>query len=423
MRLPSEYRDRTAEPFDVVRRNFVANAGDIALYSLAMGFASIVTTIPVYLRHLTDSKLVLGLVPAVVDTGFLLPQLFTAPLVHRLTRKKPLVLVLGLIHRLPFLGFAVVIWGLSDLSNTVKLVAFFGILFWLGASGGLVATPWLEMVAKVVPVDRRGRMFGTGHAVGGLLGIGGGIAARELLVRFPYPQNFAYCFLAAFVCVMASYACLASVVEHDEPSAAHVADGWAYWRNLPAVLRRDKNFVRFLLVTGLANFGAMANGIYAVAGVQRFNLGDEQAGWFTAVLGLGILSNFLWGNVGDRHGHKHTFQIGLVSIIVALGLAAWAPTPAIYRLVFLFLGVGSAALIVSSNTIVAEFGQVAGQRPTYIGLNSTIRAPIIGLAPILGGWLAERVGFSAVFLVSMVPVALGLVGLYFGVEDPRHAQG
>ena len=58
--------------------------------------------------------------------------------------------------------------------------------------------PRLEkMIAKVVPVRRRGLMFGTSNALGGLLGV---VAPRRFIFeRWEYPFTFGISFLLCFL--------------------------------------------------------------------------------------------------------------------------------------------------------------------------------------------------------------------------------
>ena len=51
------------------KRNYVANFVDVAFFSLALAFASLTTIIPLYIRELGASTLLIGLVPALVQTG------------------------------------------------------------------------------------------------------------------------------------------------------------------------------------------------------------------------------------------------------------------------------------------------------------------------------------------------------------------
>jgi len=57
----------------------------------------------------------------------------------------------------------------------------------------------------------------------------------------------------------------------------------------------------------------------------------------------------------------------------------------------------------------------------YIGLGTTAMAPMAFAAPLLGGLLADGVGFRAMFVVALAFALSGLVLLAALVRDPRHA--
>ena len=69
--------------------------------------------------------------------------------------------------------------------------------------------------------------------------------------------------------------------------------------------------------------------------------------------------------------------------------------------------------------LILEFG-TEQQRPAYIGLANSLIAPSAILAPILGGWLADRFNYSSTFLVTAVMGVLTAVIFYGFVRDPRH---
>src|SRR5512136_1241150 len=60
------------------RRNFFANGLDMVSWLLGVSFMSISAIMPVYVRHLTESPLIFGLIPALTDFGWF------APLIGRL---------------------------------------------------------------------------------------------------------------------------------------------------------------------------------------------------------------------------------------------------------------------------------------------------------------------------------------------------
>ena len=142
------------------RRNFFANGMDMVSWLLGMSFMSISAIMPVYVRHLTVSPLIFGLIPALTDFGWFAPQLFLAPYVERLPRKYPWVLALGAIERVPYLVLPLVVIALDTLPQNTAVVLFMILWTWKAFGSGFVATPWQEMLAKVIPVSHRGRFFG-----------------------------------------------------------------------------------------------------------------------------------------------------------------------------------------------------------------------------------------------------------------------
>ena len=250
---------------------------------LALPSFSASTILPVYFAHLSSSTFLLGLIPAILDMGWFMPQLFTAQYVERLPRKKPLVLVLGLAERLPFLVLAGGAVWFAQLSSSAAVVFFFVLVSVRALASGLVATPWQEMIAKVIPVQWRGRFFGASHSLGGALGLVGSAIAAFILAELPYPVNFAVCFVVGFLLLMISWAAVTFTVEPAQPPApAHTPTG--YRKRLLTILREDHNFREYMVSRGVGYLGWMAFGFLAVYGVERFQLSDAQAAIFTAVI-------------------------------------------------------------------------------------------------------------------------------------------
>ena len=77
------------------RWNFAANLWDIAFITFGMNLISRTTIMPLLVSELTDSRVAIGLIPAIYSLGFLLPQLLTANFAERLRVNKPFVVLLG----------------------------------------------------------------------------------------------------------------------------------------------------------------------------------------------------------------------------------------------------------------------------------------------------------------------------------------
>src|ERR1044071_8348176 len=144
-----------------LRFNVIVNLFDGGIFGLALGFASFGTILPLFVASMTNSATLIGLVPAIHATGWLLPQLFTASHTSRLRRYKRTVILMTIHERLPFLGLAVVAYLLPGIGAQAGLIITFILLIWQGLGGGFTANSWTSMISKIVPADSRGTFFGT----------------------------------------------------------------------------------------------------------------------------------------------------------------------------------------------------------------------------------------------------------------------
>src|SRR5512135_3451079 len=117
---------------DHLRYNIAVNVLDGAFFGFAVGFASFVTIIPLFVSTMTNSAILIGLIPAIHAVGWQFPQLFIANRVARSRRIKPMVVWATIQERLPFLGLAGIAWFLPSLGKTTALVLTFLLLIWQG---------------------------------------------------------------------------------------------------------------------------------------------------------------------------------------------------------------------------------------------------------------------------------------------------
>jgi MFS family permease len=404
------------------KRNFAANFIDVAFFSFGLAFASLTTIVPLYIRALGGSTLLVGLAPALVQTGLVLPPLFVAPFVSRLKRKLPYILVMTLGERIPWVILALVTWLFAAEYPGILLVVLVLCLACFGLGGGITLPAWMDLVANVTPLKMRGKLFGYSGAVGGLLGVLGGLFAERVLADYAFPINYTLCFTATAICMVISYVALASIRETERKSVTKAVSIREYIRRLPPLLRADRDFSAFLGARMLTAFGNMGVGFVSLYAAAERGIPESTAGIFTScMLGAQMVSTPIWGLIGDRHGHKGALQFGLLCNAVAMAMAIFTTAPAGFYVIFALLGMSSGVLFTTTLNMVVEFADEAS-RVTYIGLHGTLIAPATMLAPLIGGWLAAVAGFGTLFVVATICSGLALAVLTFGVRDPRSRQ-
>src|SRR5512137_1952231 len=176
-----------------LRYNLTVNLLDGGFFGLGWGFGSIGTILPLFVSRMTSSALLIGLIPAIHAVGWQLPQLFMANSVARLRRYKPMVMLITIHERIPYLGMALVALFLGTLGSKAALVLTFGMLIWQGLGAGFTANAWQSMVAKIIPSDWRGTFIGAQSAIPNVLMSVAAILAGFILIRIKDPFNFALC--------------------------------------------------------------------------------------------------------------------------------------------------------------------------------------------------------------------------------------
>jgi MFS family permease len=407
-----------------LRWNFSANLLDIAFITISLSLVSRETVMPVLVSQLTDSKLAIGLIPAIYTLGFYLPQLLSANFTERLVYKKPITMLLGGFgERVPYGFIALVLFFLAASQSSLSLVLFFLLLSMTAITSGVATPPWYDMIAKVIPVQYRGIWSGVSHSLGAVLGIGGAYFVGKILERFAFPNNFAILFALSFLMAMISFVGLALNREPPSLSVKKHRPMLSYLKTLPIILRKHSNYRRFIISRSIILLGTMAAGFYMVYGTERFASTPREIATLTGLLtgvliGSQAVFNLLWGVLADRLGHKSVLVSEAFLMMAAALLAYLASSQVFLVITFILLGAYLAAGQVSGLNIILEFCKPE-DRPTFIGLSNTLLAPLFALAPILGGWLVTMFGFQVLFLVAMICATLGGLCLGLWVKEPR----
>lgn len=403
-----------------LRFNFIVNVFDGGFFGAALGFASFITVIPLFVSRLTDSAVLIGLIPAIHAVGWQLPQLFTAQRVSKLSEYKRMAILMSLNERIPFLGLAIVAWFSPQLGVQLSLILVFLLLIWQGFGGGFTATAWQSLIAKIMPAQLYGRFFGIQSSAVTFLMAVGSIIAGLVLAGYYYPLDFTLCFLLATVMMFVSLGFLAltkeeSVTPVDNPTEDEIP----FKEKLRGIIRTDRDFRWYILSRMLTQFATMGFAFYTIYAVKEFGVDERLIGLLTGLLLFTeVAANPILGWLGDRRGHLLTLQIGIVATITSVLLAMGAQSVAWFFPIFILAGIANVAAWTVPLSMTLEFSPES-QRPAYIGLSNTLIAPSTFIAPILAGLLIDNLNYQAAFLASGIAGLITLLVLIMGVRDPR----
>ncbi|MBN1563623.1 MAG: MFS transporter [Anaerolineae bacterium] len=393
----------------IYRRNFRYFLADNLLFNVALSIIGATTVIPDFVRHLTDSEILIGLSGNLFTVGFTLPQLFVARYVVRYERKKWLFVGPNIPLRFMLVIFAAItVWLGKDRPDLI-LVAFFTCYGLAGLADGLVGVPWADMVGTSLDTRWRARMLGfTVAGTGVIMLLIAPLIGLVLGDDGPgFPTNYAILFGAAGGLLALSIP--VGVFFHELPggkAVAHVASLGEFFPELGRVLRDDGPFRAFIIMRVFTSLFMMAAPFYVGYATEELGLSSEVAvptllAMQTAGTVAGALA-YTW--LGAR-SNMLAIRLGLSSVtllpICALLAGAVGPTP-------LYIGFFVAGLT-TSTILPGYLNWVLGyanpdQRPIYVGLANTVVAVATFIAPFIGGTIAETLGYRPLFAVSLVMV-------------------
>jgi MFS family permease len=185
---------------------------------------------------------------------------------------------------------------------------------------------------------------------------------------------------------------------------------------LPRILVRDRPFRRLCITRVLASLAGMASAFYVLYATRHLGFAVEVTGLFVSAQVIGSLaSGLLMGVIQDRVGPL--VHVRLVIVVTALAplmalgagpLAAAtgaAPLP-LFLLLNFCVGLSSSSMAWPFYNWIIEYIEETW-RPLYIGVANTVRA-LAMLGPALGGWIASRLSYPAVFALAVLFAAAAL---------------
>jgi len=164
-----------------------------------------------------------------------------------------------------------------------------------------------------------------------------------------------------------------------------------------------------LLTVGVGTFmsaldSSVVNAILPV--IQGYFKTDVATVEWVVTIYLLVVSGLLltFGRLGDLRGNKTVYVWGFVVFVVGSALSGLSPTPNFLIASRALQALGAAMLFANSPAILTKTFPSA-ERGRALGLQGTMTYLGLTTGPFLGGWLANRFGWHAVFFIN-IPIGL-----------------
>ena len=141
-----------------------------------------------------------------------------------------------------------------------------------------------------------------------------------------------------------------------------------------------------------------------------FHAATAEAQWVMNAFTLPLSALLLVGGAaGDLYGRRRMMLWGIALFTAASILCAASPSLALFLAARALQGIGAAMLMPNSLAILsASFS--GEQRGRAVGIWAAAGAVAGAIAPLLGGWLVDGLGWRFIFVLN-VPIALGAIAL------------
>lgn len=390
--------------------NFLRHAASLSMSKIADGLIDPKLVLSWLLAHLGASAFFVGLLVPIREAGALLPQLFTAPRVKAMDRRKWAWVTGGIGQGAAAAG---IVLAALTLTGSAAGAAICALLAVLAVSRSICSVSYSDVLGKTVGQSRRGAATGLATSLGAgavvifALVLMSGLVERATLVLVAIS-------LAALLWLGAGVL-FSTLWEEAAPGEA----GTAPLGQLN-ILRSDPQLRRFILARGLLTSTALAPPYIVLLGA-KVDQGtfDRLGALVLASSTASFLSSWIWGRMADRSSRRVLMLSGmagatallaavLFDVIGAAG-TIWALPLVLFVLMIAYHGVRQGRVIYLVDMAPPD------SRATYTAVSNTVIG-ILLLGSGLFAALASLAGPHVTLLIFAV-MSLAAVLVTRGLEE------
>jgi len=415
------------------RWNFRMLVGDVSFFFIGISFLDTSTALPAAVSDLGGSATYLGILLAVRQAGYFLPQLFVGHYLRGAKRLLPFLVQVAFWGRIGYFPAAAAFYfyGKTNPALALAVLMIVYAISWIG--DGMGGVPWMTIVGRAIPARERGKMFAWTQVISALSRFGVAAVVGTLLAQkwVAFPGNIALLTLLCAIGLMISWGFLASIREPPAPTSedgeeiTHEDDSISigeYMRRLPLKFRERPDFALLAATQVLATAsGACMPFLVTYASNARlpdnlpatlnFLRDGGLPGIFLATQTLGLLLfAAVWGNISDRLGPRTALRgvmcLGLMCPLLALAGGLTGVGLPLFLLAYFCYGAAQDGWIMVTNYLLEAVPK--REQSVYIGLMNAASAPSL-LFPFAAGLIVRWVNAEMMFISAAVLLAAGFI--------------
>jgi MFS family permease len=426
----SSYPDPRLIAVKHARRNYMCGLLNGTFFGFVDSIISPYVVLSVFISSLGGSNFLVGLAPAIYNGGWFLPQFLISHRMQRMPLKKGIYDAATVVRLVSWFLLVPAVFLIGNSNPTLLLTVFFVLFTTYALAAGLGGAAFMDIIAKTVPVRRRGTFFGRRDLTGALTALLASYFVSVILnpnLGLPFPHDFGYLFLLAGVGITLGLGSFALVVEPAEVALTREVTFREQLHAAGEILRNNLIYRRFLLLRIAVAAADIATPFYALYAIQVLGVPLEIVGLYIGfTTGAVLIMNPILSRLSDRRGHRIVLLCAttgwVLAPVLALLFGLVPPGPSLglpFGLLFVITGITRSAGNISLPSYLLEIAPAA-DRSLYIGFTNTI----LGFAtfiPIVGGILLDFAGFHAILVLAFFVAAFAWWSAK-GLAEPRAAQ-
>ncbi len=360
----------------------------------------IITYMTLYVLALGATRAQIGIMSALSSLSATLLLLPGALLVERFEHRREITLLFGGgIARLALLLLALIPFGLHGEALALTAMA---LSISRDAFGNLAFPAWLSFAADIVPMQGRGRYFGSRNFIMGITGMLTVLVVGALITRLGQPVGYQLAMALAFMLGIGSTFSFSQL--HDP--AGQIAVPTHPPLNLPVLfrdLRKHPALISLIATAVMWNFflnipGPFFN-VYMVVNLKA-NATMVGIASITSTVSSLLVQRRL-GKLADRWGaHRLQLISGLLIPILPL---AWVFTREPWQIIPINILGGAlwGAYSLASFNLLLEITPQEGRARTS-AMYQFFATLALAAGALVGGWMVTKLGYTAIFVTSAI---------------------
>ncbi|MFW6146864.1 MAG: MFS transporter [Thermodesulfobacteriota bacterium] len=388
---------------EISNHNFFAFLWHAVFLAFAKNFMDVDTVIPAMLIESGGGAVHIGIMTAIMMGGSSFTQLFFAPYISNHDFKKNFLLA-GINSRIISLFALGLVLYFLRYQSQLLLWSIFLLITIFSLGGAFANISYTDIVGKSINAEKRKVFFSARQIISGTIIIVSAFLAKKVLSIAQYPSNYAYMFFIGGTLLLTASGGFWRIKEYV-PSTLTISGVKNYVATLRSELTRNRRLLYFL---GFVNTQGIIISFLPFAmlyGKEMFDAQSSDTGYFLLHKIAGtILVSLLIFCGARRIKYNSLLYTNLVfSILLILGTLFVADKVAL-RYIFVAGGMAFSLYTITMEGLLLEVSS-NDNRALYTGFAGAGNI-FPAVFPLAGGWIINRFGFPAFFVLSALYASL-----------------